>query len=149
MDKLVFSGILAFTILLSLSLGSASAHPHTGQVLINGHTHTPQTQTSPLTQTTNLEQSTLLFHSPKDSTIPWAYVEGKIADPVDGYPVIIQIFRGEEAVHFAQADVSPDGTYQYKFRVLNSDDGITTRIFDGDYLVKIFKVVYKSQENLV
>ena len=31
----------------------------------------------------------------------------------------------------------------------NSENGVTSKIFDGDYLVKIFKVVYLNQENLI
>ena len=46
------------------------------------------------------------------------------------------------AVHFAQTSVNEDGSYEYKFRVLNSNEGQTEYIFDGSYTVKIFKVVY-------
>ena len=42
-----------------------------------------------------------------------------------------------------------DGSYEYKFRVLNSENGVTSKIFDGDYSVKIFKVVYLNQESLI
>jgi hypothetical protein len=45
--------------------------------------------------------------------------------------------------------VEKNGEYEYKFRVLNSDNGNTNQIFDGDYSVKIFKVVYLNQENLI
>ncbi len=150
MKKLIlFSSLLVLIFLLSFSIDSSFAHPHSGQVLINGHTHMPQTEITPLIGMTGLEKSTIFFHSSEDNTLPWAYVEGKITNHVEGYPVIIQIFKDGDAVHFAQTDVSSDGNYEYKFRVLNSDNGATTKLFDGDYSVKIFKVVYMYQENLI
>ena len=150
MNKIIlFSSILSLTLLLPFSIDSASAHPHSGQVLINSHTHESQTEITPLTGMIGIEKSTVFFHSSEDNTLPWAYVEGKIANHVEGYPVIIQIFKENEAVHFAQTDVSSNGNYEYKFRVLNSENGVSNKIFDGDYSVKIFKVVYTYQENLI
>ena len=150
MNKFVlFSSLLILTFLLTFSIDSAFAHPHSGQVLINGHTHEAQTEITPLTGIIGLEKSTIFFHSSEDNTLPWAFVEGKIANHVEGYPVIIQIFKENDAVHFAQTDVSSSGNYEYKFRVLNSENGVSSKIFDGDYSVKIFKVVYMYQENLI
>ena len=150
MNKIVlFSSLLILTFLLTFSIDSAFAHPHSGQVLINGHTHEPQTEIIPLTGMMALEKSTIFFHSPEENSLPWAFVEGNIANHVEGYPVIIQIFKNNDAVHFAQTNVEEDGDYEYKFRVLNSDSDKTTKIFDGDYLVKIFKVVYLNQESLI
>lgn len=150
MNKIVlFSSLLILTFLLTFSIDSAFAHPHSGQVLINNHTHESQTEIIPLTGMIALEKSTIFFHSPEDNSLPWAFVEGNIANHVQGYPVIIQIFKNNDAVHFAQTNVEEDGDYEYKFRVLNSDNDNTTKIFDGDYLVKIFKVVYLNQESLI
>ena len=150
MNKIVlFSSLLILTFLLTFSIDSAFAHPHSGEILINGHTHEPQTDTTPLTGMMALEKSTIFFHSPEENSLPWAFVEGNIANHVEGYPVIIQIFKNDGAVHFAQTNVEKDGNYEYKFRVLNSDNGIITKIFEGNYLVKIFKVVYLNQENLI
>ncbi len=150
MSKLVlFSSLLILTFLLTFSIDSAFAHPHSGEILINGHTHEPQTETTPLTGMIALEKSTIFFHSPEENSLPWAFVEGNIANHVQGYPVIIQIFKNNDAVHFAQTNVEEDGDYEYKFRVLNSDGKNTTKIFDGDYLVKIFKVVYMNQESVI
>jgi hypothetical protein len=150
MNKVIlFSSILVMTFLLSFSIDSAFAHPHSGQVLINGHSHESQTEVISLGGMIALEKSTLLFHSPEENSLPWAFVEGKIANHVEGYPVIIQIFKENDAVHFAQTDVNADGSYEYKFRVLNSENGVTSKIFDGDYSVKIFKVVYLNQESLI
>ena len=150
MNKIIlFSSILSLTLVLSFSVESAFAHPHSGQVLVNGHTHESHTEITPLTGMIGLEKSTIFFHSPQENSLPWAFVEGKIANHVEGYPVIIQIFKENDAVHFAQTDVSASGNYEYKFRVLNSENGVSSKIFDGDYSVKIFKVVYMYQENLI
>ena len=150
MNKIIlFSIILTMTLVLGFSVDSAFAHPHSGQVLINDHTHKSQTEIVPFNGMTGIEKTTILFHSSEENTLPWAFVEGKIANHVEGYPVIIQIFKENDAVHFAQTDVSSNGDYEYKFRVLHSDNGITSKIFDGNYSVKIFKVVYLNQENLI
>ena len=136
-------------ILLSFSSDLAFAHPHSGQILVDAHSHERQTEIVSLGGMMALEKSTVVFHSPEDNSLPWAFVEGKIINHVEGYPVVIQIFKDNDAVHFAQTDVGPDGEYEYKFRILNSENGVTSKFFEGDYLVKIFKVVYISQENLV
>ena len=150
MNKIIlFSSILTLAILLSFSVDSAFAHPHLGSILINGHTHESQTEITPLNGMMGLEKSTVFFHAPETNSLPWGFVEGKIANHVEGYPVIIQIFKSNDAVHFAQTNVEKDGTYEYKFRVLNSDNDSTTKIFEGDYSVKIFKVVYLNQNDLV
>jgi len=150
MNKIIlFSSILTLSLLLSFSHDFAFAHPHSGQVMINDHTHESKTEITPLNVNMALEKTSLLFHSPESNSLPWAFVEGKIANHVEGYPVIIQIFKENDAVHFAQTDVNSNGSYEYKFRVLNSENGITSKIFDGDYSVKIFKVVYLHQENLI
>jgi hypothetical protein len=150
MNQLVlFSSILTVTFLLAFSVDSAFAHPHSGQVMVNGHTHESQTEIISLGGMIALEKSTIFFHSPEENSLPWAFVEGNIANHVEGYPVIIQIFKENDAVHFAQTNVSNDGNYEYRFRVLNSDDGVTSKIFEGNYLVKIFKVVYLNQESLI
>ena len=150
MNKIIlFSSIFTLTVLLSLSVDSAFAHPHPGQITINGHTHEPQTEITPLNGMIGLEKSTVFFHAPETNSLPWGFVEGKIANHVEGYPVIIQIFKSNDAVHFAQTNVEKNGAYEYKFRVLNSDNESTTKIFEGDYSVKIFKVVYLNQNDLV
>ena len=72
-----------------------------------------------------------------------------VSDPAERYPVIIQFFKGEEPVHFAQVDVKGDGSYEYKFRVRSVDDGKVTNIFEGDYEVRIFKVINNSKNDNV
>ncbi len=146
---ILFSSIFVLAILLSFSVDPAFAHPHFGQIMINGHSHESQTEIIPLSGMIGLEKSTLLFHAPEDNALPWGFVEGKIANHVDGYPVIIQIFQNNDAVHFTQVDVGEDGRYEYKFRVLHSENGNVEKIFDGDYSVNIFKVVYLNPGNLI
>jgi hypothetical protein len=108
-----------------------------------------ETTVTPLDSSTGLEKTMVPFSAPKNNKLPWGFVEGKIANPVEGYPVIIQIYKNSEAVHFAQADVNEDGTYEYKFRVRDVTDNKVTRIFDGDYTVKIFKVVYLNLKDAI
>lgn len=109
-----------------------------------------QTEITPINNSMGIEKTILQMHISKDNKLPWGFVEGKISNPVAGYPVIIQIFDNDEiitgnsvgAVHFAQTPVNEDGSYEYKFRVLDSDQGKIMKIFDGSYTIKIFKVVY-------
>ena len=107
------------------------------------------TQIIPIDGTIGIEKTVITLHASSDNTLPWGFVEGKIANHVSEYPVIIQIYDNEgEAVHFAQSNVNEDGTYQYKFRVLSVDNGERIKIFDGDYTVNIFKVVYLNPGSL-
>ncbi len=146
---ILFSSIFVLTLILSFPVGSAFAHPHSGQIMINDHTHESHTEITSLNGMMGLEKSTIFFHTPENNSLPWGFIEGNIANHVEGYPVIIQIFQDNDAVHFAQTNVEKDGDYEYRFRVLTSDNGNTSKIFDGDYTVKIFKVVYMNQENII
>ena len=120
----------------------AFGHPHSGTLMINDHTHESQTEILPLDATIGIEKTTLFFHASEDNVLPWGFVEGKIANPVLDYPVIIQMFTEGEAIHFAQTNVNEDGTYEYKFRVRSVDDGQVINAFLGDYNIVIYKVVY-------
>ena len=91
-----------------------------------------------------LEKKTVQMHIPIDNNLPWGFVEGKVVNPVEGYPVIIQIYKDDKPVHFAQTDVNEDGSYEYRFRVRNVDGDQVINIFEGDYIVKIFKTVYAT-----
>lgn len=141
MKTRILMGILFGVFLVSFSI-PALAHPHQGTLVINEHTHDSQTEIIPLTATIGLEKTSLLFHAASDNVLPWGFVEGKIANHVSEYPVIIQMFSQGEATHFAQTNVNEDGTYEYKFRVRSVDDGEIVRSFLGDYTVVIYKVVY-------
>ena len=75
---------------------------------------------------------------PENNVLPWGSVRGAASDYVERYPVIIQIYKGEDPVHFAQVDVKGDGSYEHKFRVRNVDlnTGEAVNIFQGEYTVK-------------
>lgn len=110
--------------------GGAEAHPH-------GTTYVA------LGEGIALERTALELVVPADNPLPWAFVEGKVGDPVEGHPVIIQIHeRGGEPARFAQVDVGEDGSYEWRLRVLSIDGGVETRALAGTYDVTVFKVVH-------
>lgn len=142
--------IVVLSVIVILSSSSfVFAHPHSGQIFASEHTHQPQTEYIPINGIIGIEKTLLKFNAPEENSLPWGFVEGKIANPVAGYPVIIQIFKNDEAFHFAQTDVDDNGNYEYKFRVLNVEEGKTTTIFEGEYQVTIFKVVYFDQSDSI
>ncbi|MGI0082025.1 MAG: hypothetical protein ACREAG_01790 [Nitrosopumilaceae archaeon] len=89
-----------------------------------------------------LEKRVIPMNIPADNKLPWGFIEGKVFNHAEGRPVIIQIYKDDKPVHFAQADVKEDGSYEYKFRARNVNDDHITNIYQGDYTVKIFKTVY-------
>ena len=97
----------------------------------------------PINEKISLETTTVTLSVPENNTLPWGTVFGSPSDVAERYPVIIQFYKGDEAVHIAQVDVRGDGSYEYKFRVknLDHDTGKFTDIFHGEYTVKIFKVI--------
>ena len=142
--KIFGSIIFSIIILSSFSISS-----------IYAETQPSETEILPIDAAMALEKTTLTFNVPENNLLPWAFVEGKIANAVLDYPVIIQIFDNDDllvngnnvgAVHFAQTKINSDGTYEYKFRVAGIDDGEFVNIFEGDYTVNVFKVVYLDTE---
>ena len=110
-----------------------------------------QTTVVPLDDELLLEQTIMNMNVPKDSELPWAFVEGKINNPAPDHPVIIQFFNeqsGDKPMHVAQTEVRDNDTYEYKFRVIDVDPatGETIHVFEGDYVVKIFKVVLAADD---
>ena len=93
-----------------------------------------------------IEKQIIPMSISKDNELPWAYVEGQVTNGVEGYPVIVQIYKDGKPVHFAQTDVKADGSYEYMFRVRNVDHGKVIQVFEGDYTVKIFKTVYVNPQ---
>ena len=125
------SALVIFSALMSTMISSADAAT------------SPNTEIIPLNSEIGIEKTILSLHASPVNTLPWGFVEGKIDNHVSNYPVIIQIYDEDgHATHFAQTDVEEDGSYEYRFRVRNVDDGQIINIFEGDYNVKIFKVVY-------
>ncbi|MBI1657171.1 MAG: hypothetical protein IS632_00100 [Thaumarchaeota archaeon] len=96
-----------------------------------------------------LERTTIPMHVPADSPFPWGHVRGTIQNPAEGYDVIIQVYQDGMLMHLAQVGVQEDGSYEYRFRVLDVTDGEITRIFEGYYEVVIFKVVYIRAAGMV
>ena len=98
---------------------------------------------TPINEKISLETTTTTLSVPENNKLPWGTVYGASSDVAERYPVIIQFYKGDEAIHVAQIDVKGDGSYEYKFRVRNLDQntGQFTDIFQGDYTVKIFKVI--------
>jgi len=146
----VFSSTIVAIMLVSIFSNSSFAE--------NQISHT---ELLPLNDSIGLEKTTMMMNVPENNHLPWGYVEGKISNPVSEYPVIIQIYDVDDyneldlanledknmvneigAVHFAQTDVNDDGTYHHQFRVLGYDANGDKNYLEGDYIVKIFKVVY-------
>ena len=91
----------------------------------------------------SLEITTVTMTVPENNKLPWGKVWGSSSEVVERYPVIIQFYKENEAVHVAQVDTKGDGSYEYKFRASTVDHntGESKDIFYGDYTVKIFKVI--------
>ena len=98
---------------------------------------------TPINEKVSLETTTTTLSVPENNKLPWGTVYGASSDVAERYPIIIQFYKGDEAIHVAQVEAKGDGSYEYKFRVRNLDQntGQFTDIFQGDYTVKIFKVI--------
>jgi len=104
--------------------------------------------TSPINDELSLQKTIATMYIPENKSLSWGAVKGEASDYVERYPVIIQFFKGDEPVHVAQVKVKGDGSYEYKFKIRNTDQstGEIIDIFEGKYTVKIFKVIHtKSQ----
>ena len=111
---------------------SADVSAETNQVII-----------TPINEKISLEKTTTTMSIPQENKLSWGTVRGEGSEYVEKYPVIIQFYKGEDPVHFAQVDVKRDGSYEYKFRVRNmdTDTGKFVNIFEGNYTVKIYRVI--------
>jgi hypothetical protein len=142
------SSVIILGTIISISIPFVEANAPTEITQTESFTNEPITEIIPLGEGIGIEKTTLVFHAPSDNTLPWGFVEGKITNHVADYPVIIQIYDHEgQPTHFAQTNVDEDGSYEYRFRVRNVDDGQAINIFEGDYSVKIFKVVYLNSDS--
>ena len=119
-----------------------------GLVAINGQTAIAETDVTitPINEQVSLKKTTIPMFIPEDNQFPWGSVKGQASDLAERYPIIIQIFQNEEPVHFAQVEPKGDGSFEYKFRIKNVDSqtGIYSNIFEGQYTVKIFRVIPNS-----
>jgi len=107
-----------------------------------------QITVTPINEKVSLEETITTMNVPQDNKLPWGTVRGGADDVAERYPVIIQFYKGEDPVHFAQVDTKGDGSYEYKFRVrnLDSNTGEFVNIFEGDYTVKIYKVIPNNDD---
>ncbi|MHA7646905.1 hypothetical protein [Nitrosopumilus sp. S4] len=105
---------------------------------------------TPINDELSLKKTVTTMNVPEDNKLPWGAVKGSPSEYVERYPVIIQFYKGEDPVHFAQVDVKGDGSFDYKFRVRNVDlnTGEAVNIFEGEYTVKIFRVIPNSSETI-
>ncbi len=110
---------------------------------ISAETNQNSITVTPINEEISLQKTITTMSIPQDNKLPWGAVKGAASDYVERYPVIIQFYKGEDPVHFTQVDVKGDGSYEYKFRVrnLDSNTGEFVNIFEGDYTVKIFRVI--------
>ncbi len=115
---------------------------------ISAHTSQNIITVTPINEEISLQQTVTTMSIPQDNELPWGTVIGSASDYVERYPVIIQFYKGEDPVHFAQVDVKGDGSYEYKYRVrsLDSDTGEFVNIFEGYYTVKIFRVIPNTNQ---
>ncbi len=122
-----------------------------GIIMIPGNISAESNQitVTPINAEVSLEKTTTTMSIPQDNTLPWGTIRGGASDVAERYPIIIQFYQGEDPVHFAQVDAKGDGSYEYKFRVRNLDleTGETINIFEGDYTVKIYKVIPNTNDS--
>ena len=107
-----------------------------------------QVTITPINEKVSLEKTITTMNVPEENTLPWGTVRGEASDVAERYPIIIQFYKGEDPVHFAQVDAKGDGSYEYKFRVRNLDlnTGEFVNTFEGDYTVKIYKVIPNTND---
>jgi hypothetical protein len=103
----------------------------------------PITMMKTLDDKTSIHKTITGIIIPEDNEFPWGTVQGKVTNPALGHPVIIKFFKSldDVPVHVAQVDLNDNNTFEYQFRLLSIDNDITTRIFDGEYYIEIFKTV--------
>ena len=102
----------------------------------------------PINEKISLEKTTTTMSVPHENELSWGTVRGEATEYVERFPIIIQFYKGEYPIHFAQVDVKEDGSYEYKFRVrnLDSNTGEFVNIFKGDYTIKIYRVIPNAND---
>ncbi|MDH3276987.1 MAG: hypothetical protein OEM21_02695 [Nitrosopumilus sp.] len=130
------ASLLAFVVIIGLEPAIATAEN--------------STTITPINNEISIKKTIVPMNIPEDNTFPWGSVRGQASEFVERHPVIIQIYKGEDAIHFAQVDVKGDGSFEYKFRIRNVDSntGEVINIFQGDYTVSIFRVIPNNSETI-
>ena len=115
----------------------------------NGLTGLPQTGLIKIDDNLSLEKTLVFLSVSENNQHPWGIVKGQVKNPAPGYPVVIQFFKSIDGdpIHVAQVELGDDNSFEYQFRILSIDEGITTHYFQGDYYIKIFKTVNTPTEN--
>ena len=133
---LLGNGIIGIVIISLFSISFADEQISTTRII-------------PIDGTIAIEKTILFFHAPEEPSHYWGYVEGKIANHVPGFAVVIEMYNEKESFpRYSQVDVNEDGYYEYKFRVKNVHDGELVWKMEGDYKITIFKVVYLDPRNI-
>ena len=73
-SKTIFGSLLAvfiFTSLMSIYLPYAEAHPHSGTIQTEDHSHQPISEIIPLNGEIGIEKTVLQFHASEENTLPW------------------------------------------------------------------------------
>ncbi|MDH3611136.1 MAG: hypothetical protein OEM79_05170, partial [Nitrosopumilus sp.] len=70
------------------------------------------TTVTPINDEISLKKTVIPMNIPEDNVFPWGAVRGQASEFVERYPVIIQIYKDEDPVHFAQVDVRGDGSFE-------------------------------------
>jgi hypothetical protein len=123
-----------------------------GAIIIPGNISAETSQNlvtvTPINEKLSLEKTIITMNISQENTLPWGAVKGVVSDHVEGYPAIIQFYKGGEPVHVAQVDVNEDGSYEYKFRArsVDNDTGEITNIFEGQHTIKISIVVHNQNQ---
>ena len=123
-----------------------------GAIIIPGNISAETSQNlvtvTPINEKLSLEKTIITMNISQENTLPWGAVKGVVSDHVEGYPAIIQFYKGGEPVHVAQVDVKEDGSYEYKFRARSVDNntGEITNIFEGQHTIKISIVVHNQNQ---
>ena len=116
-----------------------------GALMIPGNISAESNQitVTPINEEVSLEKTITTMVVPEDNKLPWGTIKGEASDVAERYPIIIQFYKGEDPVHFAQVDAKGDGSYEYQFRVRNLDLNTNefVNVFQGEYTVKIYKVI--------
>ena len=134
LKKFSIFAILLLSVVITLNLPSAIADS--------------STTITPINEEISLKKTIIHMNIPEDNIFPWGSIRGQASEYVERYPIIIQIFKGEDPIHFAQVDVRGDGSFEYKFRIRNVDSntGETINIFQGEYSVNIFRVIPNNDQ---
>jgi hypothetical protein len=59
---------------------------------------------TPINGEISVKKTVIPMSIPEDNVFPWGSVRGQASEFAERYPVIIQIYQGEDPVHFAQVE---------------------------------------------